>query len=223
MARNYRELVRLATRGVRTLARGFGERFVGVVHGVMSDLIAQGATEAIKSAWLTNEEQPDDALTLIGAERKLPGYPGETPAIYRGRLLRAWDDYQVAGDEDSIIGQLAAAGFPGAEIYDPWNATFTPAPYWSHFIVRFPIGSHPVTSAGQEWGSFSWGDGTLYGPTGITPQQIALIRAIIAKWKPVRWICRRIDFQISGWAYGSGHLWGETGLTWGGEVVSIGP
>jgi hypothetical protein len=223
MARTYRALVRLATRGVRTLAAGLGEAFVGVLHGVMSDLIAQGATEAIKSAWLTNPEQPDDALTLIGAERKLPGYPGETPTIYRSRLSRAWDDYQVAGDEDSIIGQLAAAGFPGAQIYDPWSASFLPAPYWSHFIVRFPIGSHPVTGPGQAWGSFTWGDGTLYGPTGITPQQIALIRAIIAKWKPARWICRRIDFQISGWAYGTGHLWGETGLLWGGDVVSIGP
>lgn len=197
--------------------------WVGVVFGLMADTIGEAMGAAVRMPWLLEPLSPPDILPFVGKERNLPRYPGETLTQWRARMHGAWVAYEFAGDESSIIDQLAKAGFPGVQILDPWNATFTPSPYWSHFIVRFPIGSHPVTSAGQAWGSFTWGDGTLYGPTGITPEQLATIRAIIRKWKPVDWVCRRIDFQISGWSYGTGHLWGETGLLWGGDVVSVGP
>jgi len=196
--------------------------FVGVVLGVMADTIAEGMGAAVRMPWLLEPLSPPDVLPFVGKERRLPRYPGESEDQYRVRMHGAWEAYQYAGDESSILGQLALAGLPGAVIYDPWNLAFPISPYYSQFVVWFPLGTHPVTSPGQAWGSFSWGDGTRYGPTGLTPELAQTIRGIIKKWKPVEWICRGALFQVSGWAYGDGSLWGEAGLQWGGTVVVLG-
>lgn len=196
--------------------------FVGVVLGITGDTAEEGMSEGVKMPWLLEPTSPPDALPLIGSERRMPRYPGETDAQYRARLYGAWDTYQFGGDENTILGQLALAGFPGAEIFDPGNATFSPPSYWSHFIIVFPLGTHTVTAAGPAYGSFNWG-ATNYGPVGLTADTAATIRGIIAKWKPVQWICRLIVFQVQGWAYGDGHNWGDASLTWGGVTVSTGP
>lgn len=197
--------------------------FIGVIFSYTADALANAMSAAAKMPWLKEPTSPNDVLPLVGAERRLPRYPIDTDETYRNRLWLAWDTYEFGGDENTIIGELANTGIVGAQVFDPWNATFDPVGYWSHFIVFFPIGSHPVTAAGPAWGSWNWGDGTIWGPVGLTVELAATIRGIIAKWKPVRWICRKIVFQISGWAWGTGHTWGEGGLAWGGDTVEIGP
>jgi hypothetical protein len=196
--------------------------FEGVILGLMADTIAEAMGAAVRMPWLLEPLSPPDVLPFIGSERRLPRYPGETEAQYRARLHGAWEAYEFAGDESSILGQLAKAGYPGAQIYDPWNMAFLPLGYWSQFIVWFPIGTHPVTDAGAVWGSFNWGDGTVYGPGGLTVAIATTLRRIIKKWKPVEWICRGIMFQISGWAWGDGSTYGQGGLQWGGNVVVMG-
>lgn len=196
MGTNYRQWVARLTQGIGVLKDGLGAGFIGVVHGLMADITAEGASRAVRSPWLTVSDQPDDALALIGKERSLPLYPRETIAQYRARLKSAWSIYQFGGDESSIAGQLQAAGFGLCYTIDPWNGVLTVSGYWSHFTVW--IGTHTVTAAGPPYGSFAWGDGSRYGPVGLTLEDANTIRAIIAKWKPVDWICRDIRFDLGG-------------------------
>lgn len=209
----------------RVLATGFGEKLSQTL-ALMFDLTLAGAVQAVRAAWAGDRRQVGpaiDALGLIGEQRSLPRYQIETWDQHHTRVQRAWVDWITAGDESSIVGQLAAAGFPGAIIWaQPDHPSAFVSTDWSQFIVLFPIGSHPVTAIAPDWGSFDWGDGTLFGPVGITQAQLATIRAIIRKFKPGHWRCTEIHFHISGWVYGLGHTWGEASLEYGGVIARVG-
>jgi len=179
----------------------FGEGFFGVLTGFVGNQLFEGMGLALKAAWLREPESPDDVLPIVGGERRMPRYPVETPASHRARLLDAWDTYIYAGTEGILTAQLAAAGHAGVTIYDPSELVFLPSGYWSHFVVSIPVGSHAVTAPGPAYGAFSWGDGSRYGPLGLTPEVLATIRAVIEKWKPVQWICREVRFQLGGGSY----------------------
>lgn len=207
---------------LRTLRGPRGQALVGT-FGVLADALAQGWSEGLRAPWIgdVGEGPAYDALGPAGSELSMPRYPGESWTQYHERLQRAWTDYRFAGTEATIEAQLAAAGFPGARVLGPNDTTIEPPGYWSHFIVYFPIGSHTVTASAPKWGSFKWGDGTQYGPVGLSAQQLQTIRAIVRKWKPGHWICRELVFQIAGWQYGTGRTWGEIGLKWGGESARV--
>lgn len=172
----------------------------GVLDSLTGDLLAEGESLALRAPWLRDSESPDDVLPLVGGERGMPRYPGETAAQYRARLLDAWNAYTFAGAEQTIVAQFAHAGYPGTEIqFDA--AALGPngeaAPYWSQFWVYFPLSSgHPVTGNGPTWGSFNYGDGTVYG-LGVTVGFYQLIHGIVRKWKPTRWICRGFIFELA--------------------------
>jgi len=221
---------------------------------LVGDTSSEGIRQAIRAAWVGDSDigPAEDALGPAGAELSLPRYPIETRAQYHTRLQRAWEDWQKAGHETSIVGQLEAAGFPGAVIYhaSEWP-TAGRVDWWSQFWVFFPEGTHTVTDPGPRYwddgsaplygsfpwgggatygthapgsgvGAFLWGDGSTYGPIGITPESLLVIRSIIQKFKPARWICSGVIFEISGWTYGTGPSWGDPGLVWGGEVSTVG-
>lgn len=172
----------------------------GVLCGLTGDLLAEGMGLALRLAWISDRESPDDVLPLIGSERGMPRYAGETPAQYRARLQDAWTAYTFAGAEQTIVSQFAHAGYPGVEIvFDA--AALGPngeaAPYWSQFWVHFPFSSgHPVTGDGPAWGGFVYGDGTIYG-LDVTIGFYQLIHGIVGKWKPTRWICRGFTFELA--------------------------
>jgi hypothetical protein len=218
----YRSFVAAVVR-LRTLRGKLGQRLKGAL-AFLQDELAEGLRHATRASWIgdTSIGPAYDALGPGGSELSLPRYPVETWTQYHERLKRVWQDWPFAGDESTIIGQLTEAGFPGAVIYTPLNADFDPSDYWSHFIVFLPEGSHPVVAPAPKWGAFNWGDGTKYGPIGLTSAQYGTIRSIIRKFKPGHWICRWVVFQISGWQYGTGHTWGEAGLKWGGQSARVG-
>ncbi len=189
------------------------------------DALTEGNNQAIKAPWLGNPSGvPPDALGPIGEQRLLERYPAESDEEYTARLTNVWEIWQLAGGPEVILEQLAAAGYPGAAIFTPleWPSV-PPTPYWSQFWVYFPEGTHPVTSAGEPWGTaFQYGDGATWGLQGITAEDLAAIRSIIRKFKPGRWVCRHIHFQISGWFYDEdGVQWGDPGLEWGGESARV--
>lgn len=201
--------------------------WMAIVHGNTADLFVQGPTLAHRMGWILDEESPDDALPLFAAERRLPRYVNETAADHRERLHNAWEIYRYAGSDETLIGQLTAAGYTGAQIYTAADWPTRPGPngetpYWSQFWVLFPIGTHTVTSEGPAIGSFIVGDGTTIGPVGITSAQIKELRAIIRKWKPSLWICPEVMFTITGWTVGDGSIVGDPGLVIGGETAVIG-
>lgn len=173
--------------------------FFGVLCGDTGNRLAQGLSIAVRMPLLKDSESPDDVLPLIGDERTMPRYPIETPAQYRARLISAWDTFGAIG-EPTIPAQFALAGYPGVQIqFKP--AELGPngeaAPYWSQFWLYFPHSSgHPVTTDGAHWGSFNWGDGTLYG-LGVTIDFYVLIHGIVRLFKPSRWICRGFIFELA--------------------------
>lgn len=218
MASNFREEVERVT--PPPLLGQWGDLFFWTVFGLVADTFSEAMSVAHRAAWLRDELSPDDVLPLIGRERRMPRYLGESSDSYRARLHDAWNAYRFAGDESSILGQLTAAGFTGAEIYDGWHWN---DPHWSRFWVVYPPGTHTVTAAGRFVGEgWSVGDGTIVGLVGLTVPQIQTIRGIIQKWKSVRWICGGVIFIISGWVVGAGHDVGEDDLTIGGESATIG-
>jgi hypothetical protein len=186
------------------LPRPFTQRYssvwFGVLCGLTGDLLAEGMSLAVRLAWLSDPQSPDDVLPLIGSERRMPRYPGETPIQYRARLQDAWTAYTFAGAEQTIVTQFEHAGYPGTEItFDA--AALGPngeaAPYWSQFWVHFPFSSgHPVTDEGPTWDSFVYGDGTVYG-LDVTVGFYQLVHGIVGKWKPTRWICRGFTFELA--------------------------
>jgi hypothetical protein len=191
--------------------------FVGVTLATVGDLLADGMRLALRMPWLLDEESPNDILPLIARERRLPGYPLETLAQYRARLFGAWEAYRFGGSAYAIESQLAAAGYPNAEVlfYPGRPGPNGESPYYSQFWVRFPIGSHEVLHVGKNWDAFSWDDGTPWGPVYIPPDFNALIHGIIRKWKPVQWICRGFIFEFSGVTWDSfnwndGTAWTDT-------------
>src|SRR5690606_1275782 len=213
-----------------------GQRLVGVM-ALVTNALAEAASQAVRASWIGDSRGPAiDALRPAGNELSLPRYPVESWDQYHARLQRAWEDWQHAGHESSLIGQLETAGFPGAEIYSAlsfgwptrpplyWpNDVFPQAFWWSKFWVFFPEGTHPVTGPGPIIdGSWNVGPGTTIGPTGLTTAQIQTLRAIIRKFKPGHWKAMGIVFEISGWTIGTGHDVGEPGLVIGGATATIG-
>lgn len=224
-SRNWREFVGSI---VPTVLSGFyGERFVGVI-ALLADLVSEGATEAVKVPWLAEPSSPDDALRFAAFDRNLERYPNETADQHRARLLRAWKDWQAAGDESAILGQLAAANFVGAVIYcqaewlRPPETDVLGNPWWSLSWIFFPKGTHPVTAQGPICGSgLQCGSGVLCGPVGIGNVAKILV-GIVQKWKPSDWVVRELIFEISGSTSGTAHTCGEPGLVCGGQCAAMG-
>lgn len=222
MARTYTRFVQRINQQL-VLRTEVGVRLIGSI-GVLVDELLEGATQAVRAAWVGDSVGPAaDALSAAGEEMSLPRYPRESNEQYEARLERAWDDWPYAGHESSILGQLEAAGFPGAEIYTPADWPLTGLPdWWSQFWVFFPAGTHSVTAAAPEVGSFTVGDGTLIGPVGLSQADLFAIRRIVKKFKPGHYICSGVIFEISGWTIGTGHTVGEPGLVLGGESELVG-
>lgn len=203
----------------RPFAASLSAGWFGVLHGLTGDMLAQSFSDSLRMPWLRDPKSPDDVLPFIGNERGIQRYPGESVISYRTRLVRAWDAYKYAGAAKSIEDQLAAYGYPGLVTFFPGRdgPSGETAPYWSQFWIRFPAGTHPITSEGPPWDSFSWDDGaSAWGPIGYTPEFSGTLHSIVNKWKPVRWICRGFIFE-SGTATWDSFNW-DDGTLWGGGV-----
>ena len=194
------------------------EGFVGAVLSIVGDAVFDTLTEAHLMARLLEPTSPPDALPLASRERRMPRYPGETLTAHRFRLWDAWSAYEFGASKKAIEDQLRQAGFPGKVIY---SGPYWEENYYSQFWVYFPPGSHTITAPAPKWGSFAYGDGTTYGPVGITFAQLEALKDLVKKWKDSQWICRAMVFEISGWLYGTGHKWGEPGLKWGGKSAVV--
>lgn len=193
------------------LLRDRGGEYLAI-FGALGDSVLEACAIAGLQSLILDVESPDDALALFGAERRLRAYPGETAAAYRARLHRAWEDY--ASPALAIPEQLAAAGYPGALLeFRPTapGPRGEPPPYWSQFWVRFPTGTHPVQAPTTKWGAFVWGNGEPWGPN-VAPEFVALIKGIVKKWKPSRWICRGFLFEFEAAKWGA-FTWGD-GTHW---------
>jgi hypothetical protein len=223
MADTFHAYVTRILRTFAPFAEGtLGEALAGVLIGVPFTALSEALNQGRKSAWLVNAQQPEDALPLIGKESLLERYPIETTGGYKRRLLDRWNAWQFAAVESTIERQFAIAGYPGilVEFRPSAPGPDGTAAYETQFWVRFPLGTHPVTGASPLYGTdHEYGDpGLYYGPSGLTPEFLALIRGIVRKWKPGHWICRGFVFDLGAAYYGDEHFYGDPDLYYGGTV-----
>lgn len=173
------------------LRQYWGDRFNGGV-ALTADLLSDWCVQAFNSGLLTEGQLHGDWLRLVGLARSLPQYPAESKEQYQSRLMRAWADWQFAGTDASIIGQLEAAGIPGATIVTDASAVGPrgeAAPYWSQFWVGIP--STSLNLVPPVWGEAFWGT-FWWGSAMVERSQAEMFWAIIRKFKPTDWFCRGI-------------------------------
>lgn len=196
--------------------RYWGVRFAGGYLGGLYDNLSQGLLDAVKAYYHQETNGPAyDALRFLGNEMSMPQYPIEGWVGYRDRLRTSWDTWAKAGTQGTIEAQLALAGAPGAYAFQ-----YGDDGSWSEFIVFFPSGTHTITNYASFFGGGgTFGDGTNYGPNNITAPQLWALKDLIVHWKAAHWKCRYIVWETSGETYGTGHTFGEAGLTYGGTQV----
>jgi hypothetical protein len=187
-----------------------GSKFMGVTCGALNDLLADGASAAWQSGSLypltpRNEDYktPLDAIERMGRDALILRYPGENHYTSLRPRVRAKWDYWTQGIKPSLIADLAAAGFPNAQVFVPNDFGPVPAPssYWSRFWIKLPFGSHPVTSAtGFIVGTDVVGAKRI-GPAGLNTADGAVyyarLRSVIKRLKPAQWVNWNIAFEIS--------------------------
>jgi hypothetical protein len=98
----------------RWILRRMGERFSHGFIGLTGDLILQSAVCAVRSDLLLEDESSSDAVALLGRERVLDRDPLDTNATYRARVLGAWEAWEGAGAEPSLLAHLARIGLGDA-------------------------------------------------------------------------------------------------------------
>lgn len=199
---------------VSRLWRGYWGRRMLETIGLLWDEVAQIAIDAFRAPLHRNTDGPAyDGIRYVGNESSMPQYPDETWLEYRSRLRGDWTTWSLAGDENTIVNQLALAGRPNAQVLR-WAENGS----WSEFVVFYPNGAHPVTGE-LVVGSFTVGPSAIIGAIGITPEQLASYKDLIKHWKPADWRCPWIIWEVSGETYGTGHTYGEAGLVYGGTQV----
>lgn len=169
----------------RFLSGPIGERFLGLL-GLLFDALAQGTQLAVTARQLFSPTFAADALKLIGSERMLPRYLGESLGSYHNRLHDAWKIWRRAGSEAQILEQLelaVGASFENAH----WTGDgFGDAQDWSHVWLVARPGNHPWTSEGT-WGDGQvWGDGGTWG-SNASVAEIELARALVELFRPAHW------------------------------------
>ena len=200
---NWRQ--RLLAKSPVWLREGFGRKLVGL-QGLLADAFSEGLFQAVKIPLIAASTSPNDALELAGKARNLERYPGESHEKYRARLLNAWHIWQYAGTFRGIEEQLYALGYGAYVLSVPrtWE-------HWSKFYVV--IYDHPWKA--EKWGEGSdsvWGGfgPSLWGIDGMSQDDLDAILAVIAKFKPGRWVCGWINITT-----GPCQLWGQPGDKWG--------
>jgi hypothetical protein len=186
-----------------------GGKFIGVVVGLMNDVMSEGAASAASAQWLVPfrpggvNDRPTGGLDFIGQASGLPRYASETSDAYLARLLSRWTLWR-GSPKDMLLSEFVAAGYPGAEIFVPNDFTPRPDPAaeWSRFWIFFPEGTHPVTS--DE--GFIMGTGVMgvdyIGPGGLdSPAGAAWYNqlvSIVARLKPSQWVPWDYIFELPG-------------------------
>jgi hypothetical protein len=163
--------------------------------GINSDLISERMSQTLRAGWTHRAQLPGDILQIVGRDRDLEQYPAQTNAQFQAAVDRAWADWQFAGDETSIEGQLAAAGFIGAQVVfhvDRLGPHGEAAPYWSQFWVSIP--STSVSTVPPVWGEMVYGC-FQWGVWALSPEDAAMFWAIVRKFKPVDHVCRGIELR----------------------------
>jgi hypothetical protein len=166
---------------------------------------------------------PDDALASMGRDRMLYQGIDEPRAEYTERLRLWLDAHRTRGNPIALCEQLATYCQAAVRLttvdrrgnwfvrqrdgtYDitldtgNWDWDGLPlSPDWSRFwvIIHPTVAGEPWSLTSDAYGSFEFGDGTLWGTMTMTREHCARIRAIVRDWKPAgpKCVCVIIAFD----------------------------
>lgn len=200
-----------------------GERLSGFLLGLLWDIYAQGASEAVLSPLLTRVEQPPDALPVIADERNLAKYIAENDLQWQARLQSAWEIWEKGGSLSLIEEQLAAAGYTGASVHSPLDWGRSPLDWPSQFWIFLPADAHDGIFGDASVCGVAVAGEHLCGISGPS-ERVAELRYIAQNFKAGEDVCRQILVEVGdAHVCGSGDLAGDSTICGGsGSVQAIG-
>uniref|UniRef100_A0A7C3HVX3 Phage tail protein n=1 Tax=Meiothermus ruber TaxID=277 RepID=A0A7C3HVX3_MEIRU len=143
---------------------------------------------------------PEDALNLLGAERGLTRYPGESLEAWRERVLGAWEYWRWSGTEYGLSVALFQLGYSSAITpvwsYDPNR--------WSEFEVFI----YPATRSYD--GTEEEKNRILSIINQVKPAHTRLAQATYVAFGPLTWDP-------------PGLSWDPPGQTWGDTPIILYP
>lgn len=181
------------------------QRFL-VVVGELINMVMDGASHAVRARFVS--DAPADALSYMGADRRLTKGPAEPDTAWRARIDDAADVWSWAGTvaPDGLIGHLVAYGFTdGTDVPVLLESQDVGAPtrasYWSQFWIIIPETCHSYTTT---------------VPADVTE----LLRRLVRQFRSPEAICASMVFITAGertWDWGtpaSWDAWAALGRTW---------
>src|SRR5690606_21397289 len=109
--RNYREYLEGFTVGIRQFRSRWGERFSGVVFGLLAgDAYAEGSRAAFLSGIIGHPEQAVDALIQKGLDVGLWRFVGEPLDALTERVQNAWQDAEQYGTVIDLLNIVTLWG-----------------------------------------------------------------------------------------------------------------
>ncbi len=222
----------------------------GGLLGLALDHVREGFVRRLYLGMLARfpEAAPDDALALIGKDRRVIRGIDETNASYTVRLLAWLTDRRTAGSPWALMKKLQeyigggssfrtvdargnwfSRSAAGVETYTlntlNWNwDSSVPSTEWSRFWVIIYPGTR-FTTTGQLWDDGSvWDDTTkLWDLTG-TADQHQTIRFLVADWKPAGTKCDTIIYATDPASFNPASpepdgKWGKWFKVVGGVIV----
>lgn len=187
------------------LSRKWGERFL-YAHGLIIDGLVEHALQAMKARF--PDKGPDEALSVIGRDRRIRRGFSESADSYRVRLKRWLDDWRRAGSPFAILSQIRAylTGYDVRIRYVNDRGTWITLDPDGTFHVRKLFGNwdwdgqFPATAKTRFWiiiyplASGLWTQSPTLGTPHVllrdttvgsnaTVSQVSSIRSIISEWK----------------------------------------
>lgn len=180
----FRTWIKEVTSGIKYARGYFGSRYFGL-KGLTVDLVSEGLRQAFFTRLYGHPNVTEQTLNVQGDSLGLFRFRLESVESWRNRIRQVWDSYEQAGTPQQMIRAIEEWG-QANYAWDPndVNVTLTELG-WADFLINIPDGRLPWNN-GEAWGSFSWGDGTLWGVGNANRDDLATFIRVIKKWKPAR-------------------------------------
>lgn len=203
--------------------------------GAAKDRLVDWLVLAVRARFIA--AAPDDALALIGQDRRMPRFPSEGANAYRARLLRAWDWWFRSGTREGMVRALALLGYQ-ATIREPFP-TLAIAPVWSDTdgvwrddgVWRndpWALFSLILRQGNPQYTAEFWSDDGVWTTDApawggvISSSEIARILGVINGQKPAHTVCVSIIYVAGGVAWGEDTgPWTDDGPWSAGDVSVI--
>jgi hypothetical protein len=191
---------------------GLGARVLKTGLLRVSDVCADILLRAAMTGMVKTPYCGAKSLVKVGLGRGLPWYPGESLESYRERVWTAWEAYDVAGADGSLIRQLQSAGYavtpyllsmppavfkPATYKIIPWDNVYPSKPWNSAYVIVLTVDSaaHPAVNCPIVGDAAVCGE-TVCG-TSLSQAQVEFISSLIEKWYPPDSLCRGVYFTAT--------------------------